>query len=256
MTLFAVAAIGLIVGSFTNVLIARVPAGEDWVKGSSHCPKCGHDIAWYDNVPVLSWLWLSRRCRHCKQPISGRYPLVELLVAGLFVGVYLTLGLTIAAVGFAYLACVSVALVFIDIDTQRLPDRLVLPSYLVVGAAVTADALVAGHPGDLLRAGAGLAALGGFYGLMAILYPAGMGLGDVKMAGLLGMAAGHLGWSQLAVGAFLGPLLGGLAVIPGMIAGKIGRKTRVPYGPALIAGAWIGYFAGPAVAGIYVRMFT
>ncbi len=251
-----VVAVGLIVGSFTNVLIARVPKGQDWVNGSSHCPRCAHDIDWYDNIPVLSWLWLRRRCRHCREPISGRYPLVEILVAALFVAVYLAWGLTLLALGFAYLAVVSVALLFIDLDVKRLPNSLVLPSYGILGVTLAAHAAVQGAWGDLGRAGIGFAAWGGYYGLAWLIYPKGMGFGDVKTAGLLGMAAGYLGYAELAVGGFLGPMIGGVAAIVGLLLGRLRRKSQVPYGPALIVAAWTGYLAGPAIGDIYLKLIT
>ena len=255
MSLFAVVGFGLLVGSFTNVLIARVPGGEDWVRGSSRCPKCEHDIAWYDNVPVVSWLWLRRKCRHCGEPISGRYPLVELTVMTLFVGVYTVWGLSLLALALAYLAVVSTALVFIDLEVQRLPNALVLPSFAVVGLLLVADAAVEQAGQDLVRAAIGLVALGGFYGLMWFIYPAGMGFGDVKTAGLLGMTAGYLGYTELGVGAFFGPILGGAVALAGLALRKMTMKSKVPYGPALIIGAWIGYFAGPAIGDIYLKLF-
>jgi leader peptidase (prepilin peptidase)/N-methyltransferase len=248
--------VGLLVGSFTNVLIARVPQGEEWVRSSSRCPRCRHDLAWYDNIPLLSWLWLRRRCRHCQAPISARYPIVESLVSGLFVAIYLVYGLDPAALGLAYLAMISVALVFIDLDVQRLPDRIVLPAYPVVLAFLVADAGLDGEWGNLGRAGLGVAILVGFYGTMWIAYPAGLGLGDVKSAGVLGMMGGYLGWSQLSVAAIAGPLLGGVAVVLGLATRRIGRKSRVPYGPALFGGAWLGYLAGPAIAHAYISLVT
>ncbi|MCJ7827183.1 MAG: prepilin peptidase, partial [Demequinaceae bacterium] len=254
MLLVAVAGFGLILGSFTNVLIARVPAGEDWVRGSSRCPRCRHDLAWYDNIPLLSWLWLRRRCRHCAAPISARYPLVELLVAGFLVAVYLAHGVTFLSAALAFLAIVSIALVFIDIDTQRLPNALVLPAYPAVLILLIADAGVQGDWGSVARAGIGLLAVGGFYGLMWVAYPAGLGFGDVKCAGLLGMVGGYLGWSSLAVGAIAGPLLGGLVVLVGLVMGRLHRKSKVPYGPALIGGAWLGFLAGPAIADAYLDL--
>lgn len=254
MVLLAVAGVGLAFGSFANVLIARVPAGEDWVRTPSHCPLCGHRIAWYDNVPVLSWLWLARRCRHCRQPISLRYPLVEMLVAGLFVATYLVHGVSLVSAVLAYLAVVSVALVFIDIDVSRLPDRLVLPLYPLVLASLIIDSATRGEWGHLLRAGIGLFIAGGFYGLMWVLYPAGLGFGDVKSAGVLGLAGGYLGWPQFAVGAISGPLLGGIAVLGGLAIGRLHRKSKVPYGPALIGGFWLGYLVGPAIASTYIDL--
>lgn len=256
MVLVAVGLVGLMVGSFANVLIARVPTGEDWVRGSSHCPKCRHDLAWFDNIPLFSWLWLRRKCRYCRAPISGRYPLVEALVAALFVAVYLVYGVSFASAALWYLAIISVALVFIDLDVQRLPDALVLPTYPVVAALLVADAAVVGEWAQVGRAGIGLAIMAGFYGLMWVLYPAGMGLGDVKAAGLLGMAAGYLGWSHLGVAAIAGPIIGGLVVAVGLTFKKIGMKSRVAYGPALIAGAWVGYLVGPWIAHAYVGLVT
>lgn len=252
----AVVLFGLAWGSFANVLIARVPEGEDWVREPSHCPKCGHAIAWYDNIPVVSWLLLSRRCRHCRRRISGRYPLVEIAVAGLAVGVYEVFGATFLGLALAYLAFISVVLAVIDIDVHRLPDSIVLPAYPALAVLLVADAAVGGDWWPLARAGIGAVALAGFYLVMLLINPRGMGLGDIKTAGVLGLALGYLGWAHLGVGAFFGPMLGGLAVLPGLLTGRVSLKARVPYGPALLAGAWLGIFAGSALFGMYVRLFT
>jgi len=252
----ACVAFGLAIGSFVNVLIARVPTGESWVRGSSRCPRCRHDLAWYDNIPLFSWLWLRRRCRHCRAPISGRYPVVESLVAALFVAIYLVHGHGFLAFGLAYLAAISVALVFIDLDVQRLPDSIVLPSYPVMLAFLVSDAWSMGDWGAFGMAGIGLCAMGGFYALLWAVYPAGLGLGDVKSGGLLGMVAGYIGWSTLAVGFIAGPLLGGGVVVIGMAVGKYHRKSRVPYGPALFGGAWLGYLAGASIAAAYIDFWA
>ncbi len=236
------------------MLIARVPSGDNWVSGSSRCPTCHHDIAWYDNVPVLAWLWLRGRCRHCRERISARYPAVELIVASLIVLAYLRFDVSIVTLTLMYLAVVTVALVFIDIDVQRLPDALVLPSFPIVAALLAADAAVAGEWWPLARGGIGLIALGAFYGIPWLVYPAGMGRGDVKVAALLGMVAGYLGWPHLAVGGLLGPLIGGLVVAVGMAMRKIGRRSRVPYGPALIAAAWVGFLAAPEISDKYLNL--
>jgi leader peptidase (prepilin peptidase)/N-methyltransferase len=246
--------VGLACGSFVNVLIVRIPAGEDWVWSSSRCPRCRHDLAWYDNIPLLSWLWLRRRCRYCAAPISARYPLVESLVAGFVVAICLIHGVSFLSAALVYLAIVSAALLFIDLDVQRLPDALVLPAYPVTLALLTADACMEGEWGGLVRAGLGILAVGGFYGLMWVAYPAGLGFGDVKTAGLLGLAGGYLGWTSLLVGAIAGPILGGVAVLLGLATGRLHRKSKVPYGPALIGGAWLGYLAGPAIAGAYLGL--
>ena len=256
MILAAVVLVGLACGSFANVLIARVPGGEDWIREPSHCPRCGHAIVWYDNIPVLSWLWLRRRCRSCRTRISGRYPVVEMVVAGLFAGVYMAFGLSFLALALAYLALISVVLAAIDLDVHRLPDALVLPALPTLAVVLAADAAFEGAWWPLVRAVIGAVALAGFYFLMLVINPRGMGWGDVKTAGVLGLALGYLGWAHLAVGAFFGPMLGGGAVIIPLMLGRVSLKTKVPYGPALIAGAWVGLFCGSALFGTYVRLFT
>jgi leader peptidase (prepilin peptidase)/N-methyltransferase len=244
---------GLAVGSFTTVLAARVPAGRTWVSGRSACPRCHAPIAWYDNVPVLSWLVLRRRCRHCSGRISVRYPLIELAVASLFVASAVTWGLSILTLAMWYLACVSVALVAIDIDVRRLPDPLVLPSYVVAAALLIADAVVTGEYGRLPVAGAGFLIMGLAYGLMWFAYPAGLGRGDVTAAALLGLYAGYLGWGVLAVAAIAGPLVGGCVVIVGLATRRLSLKSAVPYGPALVGGAWIGLLGGSQIVAEYLR---
>lgn len=252
MDILAVAVLGLLWGSFTNVLIARVPAGENWVTDGSRCPRCGEPIHWYDNIPLVSFALLRGRCRSCRAPISWRYPVVETAVALLWVFVYLQWGWSVTALVLAYLAVISVSLVAIDLDVRRLPFALVLPSYAVV-AVLLVVALVLGEGGAWWMPLVGMAVLGGFYGAIWFVYPAGMGFGDVVTAGLLGLVLGFLGWGPLAVGAIAGPLLGGIFVIGGLLAGRLGRKSAVPYGPGLIAGAWLGILAGTAISEAYLR---
>ncbi|WP_062213720.1 prepilin peptidase [Demequina oxidasica] len=246
------AALGLLCGSFTNVLIARIPSGMDWVKDSSRCPNCQHAIAWYDNIPVLSWLWLGRRCRHCRRPISARYPLVELIVAAMFALVALQFGLSILAVLLAYLVVISVALVAIDLEHQRLPDKLVLPSIVVSAVALLAYTWVEGEWWILARAILGALILGGFYFAMWFAYPKGLGFGDVKTGVLFGLVLGALGWSTLAVGAIAGPLLGAVGAVIAIARHRSVKGVRLAYGPALIGGAWVGILAGDAIAQWYI----
>ncbi|SEI86409.1 prepilin peptidase [Demequina mangrovi] len=248
------AALGLLCGSFANVLIARVPAGERWAHDRSRCPRCGHQLAWHDNIPVLSWLWLRRRCGYCAEPISARYPAVELVTSALFAVTVLVHGATWSTVGLLYLALISVALVVIDLDVQRLPNSLVLPAIPVVAVAVAAEA---GSQGDwwiLARAGLAALALGGFYFAMWFAYPKGLGFGDVKTAVLLGLALGAIGWDALAVGAFLGPMLGGAAGIAAIVRHRKVSDVRLAYGPWLIGGAWIGILAGPQLWDAYIDL--
>lgn len=237
--------LGLLCGSFANVLIARVPVGEPWANDRSRCPRCGHQLAWYDNIPVLSWLWLRRRCRHCAAPISARYPAVELATATLFALVAWEFGATWLTAGLLYLSVVSVALVVIDLDVRRLPDALVLPAIPVLAVAVAAHAWDLGEWWVLARALLGGVALAGFYFIMWFAYPKGLGFGDVKVAVLLGVALGAVGWDALAVGAFLGPIVGGVAGIAAIARHRSVKGVKIAYGPWLISGAWVGILAGP-----------
>jgi leader peptidase (prepilin peptidase)/N-methyltransferase len=244
--------LGLVVGSFLNVVIHRVPAGESVVRPRSRCPGCGHEIAARDNVPVVSWLLLRGRCRSCGEPISVRYPLVELLTAGLFLVMLARFGLSWELPAFLYLAAVGVALALIDLDVHRLPDALTLPSYVVGGALLLLPTVASGTWGDYGRAWLGAAALFVFYFVLVLVYPSGMGFGDVKLAGVLGLYLGWLGWGVLLVGGFLGFLLG--AVVGGglMLLRRAGRKTKIPFGPFMLLGALLAICWGQAVWDGYV----
>ena len=254
--LLIAAVLGLLCGSFANVLIARVPAGAQWWRGSSRCVRCEHDISWYDNIPVISWLVLRGRCRHCRAPISVSYPLVELATSGLFVLVAWRFGLSALAITLAYVAVVCVALTVIDMRHRRLPNSMTYPAYgaialgLVVHAVLTSDAWL------LARAGIGMVALAGFYQLMRVLSRGGMGRGDVVTAGFLGLLLGAVGWTAFAVGAIAGPLVGGLAGIAAIVGARQVRGVRIPYGPWLIGGAWIGLLVGDAISDWYLDVVT
>jgi leader peptidase (prepilin peptidase)/N-methyltransferase len=255
------AGFGLLIGSFLNVVVYRVPNGLSIISPPSACPGCKTQIKAYDNVPVLSWLALRGKCRSCSSPISTRYPLVELVTAVFFVVVAIRflprnllaeppaqlLAHVLALVAFLYLAAISVALGLIDVDVHRLPDAIVLPAYAVGGLLLGAASVATGDWDALVRAGAGLGILGLFYFVVWFVYPAGMGFGDVKLAGALGLFLGWLGWGPLAVGAFSAFLLGGLISIALIALKRIGRKGGIPFGPWMLAGAWVGVFVGPAV---------
>ena len=252
MLIVAATLLGLLCGSFANVLIARVPHGEGWARGSSRCPRCKQDIAWYDNIPVLSWLWLKRRCRHCAEPISARYPAVELTVGVLFGLVAWQFGSTAVAWLLAFSALLTVALAAIDFEHHRLPDQLVFTMAGAVAVLLVADAVVTGEWSPLARAGIGALALGGFYFALWFAYPKGLGFGDVKLAVPVGAVLGYLGWGALAVGAIGGPLVGGLLAIGASIrAGGI-KGVRFAYGPAIIVAFWVGVLWGPQIADWYV----
>ncbi len=246
------AILGLLVGSFLNVVIWRVPRGESVVRPPSHCPACEHVVRPRDNVPVVSWLVLRGRCRDCEAPISVRYPLVELLTAVIFAALAWRIGLEPDLPAFLYLGAIGVALALIDLDVKRLPNVIVLPSYLVGGLLLGMAALVQRDLSSYLTALLGMAALFSLYFLLAFIYPAGMGFGDVKLAGVLGLYLGWLGWSELLVGAFLGFLLGGVVGGGLMALGRATRKSKIPFGPFMLAGAFLAVLWGGALADLYL----
>ncbi|WP_346233198.1 prepilin peptidase [Parafrigoribacterium mesophilum] len=260
---------GLLIGSFLNVVAYRVPLRRSIVSPPSACPTCGTAIKGYDNIPVLSWLMLRGRCRNCASPISVRYPIVELGTGLLFAAVALWFGVSTSSttaasstggvaawvlglIAFLYLAAISVVLALIDLDTHTLPNRIVLPSYIVGVALLGMSSVLAGDYGQLLRAGIGMAALWLAYLAMAFAYPGGMGFGDVKLAGVLGLYLAWLGWGTLIVGAFAAFLLGGLFAVGLLIARKAGRKSGIPFGPWMLLGCWVGTFFGDSIARGYL----
>lgn len=255
--LVIVGLLGLAVGSFLNVVIYRVPAGLSVVRPGSHCPDCDAPIRPWHNVPVAGWLALRGKCADCGSPISPRYPLVEAATAALFVLTALLqwnraqLPLLPALL---YLGAVGIALAAIDLDCQRLPNAIVLPSYPVLAVLLVGASAWSGDWWALGRAGIGGAALFGFYLLIVLVYPAGMGWGDVKLAGLLGAVLGYVGWSALLVGAFAGFFFGAVVAVVVMALGRGGRKTALPFGPFMILGAAFGVALGGWVGGIYFGM--
>jgi leader peptidase (prepilin peptidase)/N-methyltransferase len=242
----AVAVIGLMIGSFLNVVVVRVPAGKSVVRPRSACPTCGEPIGAGDNIPVLSWLLLRGRSRCCDEPISARYPLVEAGTALAFAAIAAWAGLSWRLPALLYLAAISIALTLIDLELKRLPNAITLPSYPIAAALLTLAALAEGEPGRLWRAAACGAGLYAVYFLLMLINPRGMGFGDVKLAGVLGLYLGWFGWQHAVVGGFLGFLVGGLVGIVLMLLGRAGRKTQIPFGPFMIVGAWLALaFAAP-----------
>ena len=243
--------LGLAVGSFLNVVIHRVPRGESLVRPGSHCPRCGHAVRARHNVPVLGWLALRGRCADCAAPISARYPLVEAGTAALFVAVAARFGWTAELPAYLYLAAVAIALTMIDIDVQRLPTAIVRPSYAVALALLAPAALAVGEPFAVLR---GLLAAGLLYLLYRVLAIWGMGGGDVRLAPLIGFYLGWLGWSAVAVGAFAAFLVGGLVGAVLMATRLATRKSRIPFGPYMLAGAFLAIFAAVPISDWYTAL--
>jgi leader peptidase (prepilin peptidase)/N-methyltransferase len=242
-TLGAVLALlfGAVVGSFLNVVAYRLPRGESLVRPRSRCPQCGTPIKPYDNVPVLSWLLLRGRCRHCGAAISPRYPLVEAVTAALYVAVVLGRdGALDIALG--------VLLVTTLVPIRLIPNKITLPA--AVAAVVAAVILDVGFVPEQLIAGA---AAGGFFLLAALLYPRGMGMGDVKLAGMLGLYLGRAVAPAIFIALIAGVLVG--AAVIARVGARAGRKTAVPFGPFLALGGLVALFAGDAIVDAYLDRF-
>lgn len=254
--LVALGVLGLLIGSFLNVVVWRMPRGESIVSPPSACPRCGRRVRARDNVPVISWLLLRGRCRDCSAPISAHYPLMEITAAVVFVLVGLRIGWSWALPAFLYLAAICLALVLIDLDVHRLPNAIVLPAYptsaLLLGAAAWAE----GEWDALLRAGIGAVGLFVFYFALTVIKPGGMGFGDVKLAGILGGHLAWLGWGTLVVGAFGAFLLGGVFSIGLLLTGRATRRSGIPFGPWMIFGAALGIAVGEPVWTAYLSALT
>ena len=246
--------LGLAFGSFMTAAIYRVPAGESLARPRSRCPRCGAPIRTADNIPVISWLMLRGRCRSCAVRIPPVYPLTELACGGLFVAVALVYEDPWRAVLLAPFAGLMVAISVIDIRHRRIPNRLVYPA-LVIAAAVIIVGDLAGGGLDSLDAGIGLFAYGLGLVIIALISPKGLGMGDVKLAGLIGLVLGSIGLDLVAVAAGLGILLGGAGAIVALLTGA-GRKSAIPFGPFLAAGAVIAIFVGRPIADAYLNLLT
>jgi leader peptidase (prepilin peptidase)/N-methyltransferase len=241
------AVLGAIIGSFLNVVVWRVPRGESLATPPSQCPSCGKRIAPYDNVPLVSWVVLQGRCRNCGARISPRYPLIELLTAAAFAGVVAIRGFDSDLVlELPFVACL-IALAGIDYDHKLLPNKIVYPMAvygLVATLLVDRDDLV-----ENLIAGAGAFVL---LLLAALAYPRGMGMGDVKLAGAMGLYLG-LSIAPALLTAFLTGTLVGLVIIAR--EGAAGRKKAVPFGVFLALGGLVGVLAGPELIELYEDRF-
>ncbi|MGH3036473.1 MAG: prepilin peptidase [Gaiellaceae bacterium] len=237
----------LALGSFLNVVAARLPEGRSLVSPPSSCGGCGARIAWRDNVPVLSYLLLRGRCRSCGARFGARYLAVELLTAALVAACFLRFGLTADAFVAAFFVSVLVVLSAIDVERRILPDKIVLPS-----AAVVLAAQVALHPDRAVEWVAASLGAALFLFLALLAYPRGMGMGDVKLCLLLGAM---LGWS-VAVGLMLGMLA---ALVPAAVLlarhGAAARKMGIPFGPFLALGAVVALFVGDGLLDAYLGSF-
>jgi leader peptidase (prepilin peptidase) / N-methyltransferase len=235
----------LALGSFLNVVAARVPLRRSVVRPASACMSCGHELAWHDNVPVVSWLLLRGRCRSCGGRISPLYPAVELATAGLVAACFVAFGLSGEAFVASFFCVVLVVLSAIDLTHRIVPNRIVLPAALVVLVAQTAL-----EPSPEWALGALAAA--GFLFAAALAYPAGMGMGDVKLALLLGAMLGRTVSVALMVGMVA-------ALVPSVLLlarhGSAARKMGIPFAPFLAFGALVALFAGQQLLNAYLGHF-
>jgi leader peptidase (prepilin peptidase) / N-methyltransferase len=243
--------LGLAFGSFLTVVTHRVPKGESLVAPRSRCPVCRTRLRNADNIPIVSWLLLRGRCRSCGARISPMYPLTEIATAGLFAAAALTFDRVSVSVMIAPFLGLMVALAIIDLRHRIIPNRVVYPSLLAFAAYIVVVGLAGGGL-DVIRAGIGMLAYGGVLLLVAIVSPKGMGMGDVKLAALIGLVLGSVGLQYVTVAGGAGVLLGGVGAIVALSAGA-SRKNAIPFGPFLAAGALVAAFLAPQISSVYLR---
>lgn len=239
---------GAIVGSFLNVVAYRLPRGESVARPASRCPGCGTPIRPWDNIPVLSWLLLRGRCRACGEPISPRYPIVEAGTGLLCALVVVDRGVEWDALLGIALVLFLVPIVLIDLDVQLIPNKLTISGSLVAIAL-----LAVFSPGDLVEHLIAAAAAGGFLLVAAVVYPAGMGMGDVKLAAMMGLYLGSAVAPAMFVALIAGTVVG--AAIIARVGAREGRKRGIPFGPYLALGAIVALFAGDPLVDAYLGTF-
>ena len=248
------AVLGLAIGSFLTVVVDRVPKKESIVSPRSRCPHCGAEIRNRDNVPVLSWLLLRGRCRSCGARVSVRYPLLEAGTGASFAGVAIVYPRVYVIAMLCAFCAVMLAVGAIDLEHRIIPNRITYPAFpvfavaIVVGWALSQDL-------DPVRAAIGALAYGGAFLLIAIVAPRGLGMGDVKLTGLIGLVMGSLGLRYVGVAAGAAILLGGLGGVLALLGGR-GRKSAIPFGPFLATGALVGVFWGARIADWYLRTYS
>jgi leader peptidase (prepilin peptidase)/N-methyltransferase len=251
--LFAVVSLGLVIGSFLNVVIARIPHRRSLWRPGSACPGCGAAIAWHDNIPLLSFAALRARCRACGISIPWRYPLVEATTAGLFVLAYAVYGATAEGVVAAVFLATLLAITVIDLEHQIIPDVISLPGIVAGFAANLATARVSWVESLL-----GILIGGGIFWIIAeasvfFMGQEGMGGGDVKLGAMLGA---FLGWKVALLSIFLSVVVGGALALALIASGLRGRKDPIPFGPFLAAGGAAGLLCGERMVRWYLSGFA
>jgi leader peptidase (prepilin peptidase)/N-methyltransferase len=244
---------GLAFGSFLTVVVHRVPRRESIVSPRSACPSCGKPIAPRDNIPVVSYVLLRGRCRHCRSAISAEYPIVEALTCALFVTAAAAVQPVSVAAMIAPFLGLMLACSLIDIRHRIIPNKIVYPSLVLFAGALVALA-VADEGVSLATAGLGLLSFGGGLLLISLVF-GGMGMGDVKLGALIGLVLGALGWRYVGVAAMGGILAGGLGAVVALLMGR-SRKDVIPFGPYIGGAAIVSALWAPEVAAWYLRVLT
>lgn len=252
--LIIVAVIGLVIGSFLNVLIYRVPLKKSIAWPSSTCPNCNEPIKKYDNIPVISYLILKGKCRNCGEGISLQYPAIELLSGGLVVLSFLYFGITFQAILSSFFLLTLLTVAAIDIHHKIIPNVIILPS-IIFSAVVVLVAEIFGYKSlplvgqtSLVQAVIGFLAGGGLLLVIALLWRGGMGGGDIKLAGFMGIFLGP----YVLMGLFAGFLFGSVAGLVAMAVFHKDRRDLIPFGPFLSLGAIVALFFGPAILNWYL----
>ena len=241
--------LGAIIGSFLNVVAYRLPRKESLLHPPSACPKCGTPIKPYDNVPVLGWLWLRGRCRACGEPISARYPIVEAVTGLLCAACVLRFGADRDVWLPLFFVLLLVPIALIDIDHAIIPNVLTL-----IGVVAGFALVVAFQTDELTEHIIAMLGAGGFFLVAAIVYPAGMGIGDVKLAGVMGIFLGRDVIPAIFVALLAGSVVGGIIIA--RLGFQKGRKAGLPFGPWLCLGSIVGLFVGEEIVDWYLDSFV
>jgi len=246
------AVLGLLIGSFVNVVAHRVPAGVSVIAPPSACPRCGHEIRRRDNIPVVGWFLVRGRCRDCGEPVSVRYPLVEAITSVLFAATAAVLGPVWVLPAYWWFVAVTVTLALTDLDVKRIPNRILYPGTVVAAVLLVGGAALDGTWGSLRRSAAGAAGYFAVLLLIALVARGGFGFGDVKLAFLLGGFAAYRSWEALVVAVLGGFIIGGVVGVVLLLAQRVGRKETIPFGPAMITGAYLAIAFGAEIADRYL----
>lgn len=239
--------LGLIIGSFLNVIIYRLPEGKSIITPPSHCPECGTRLKVIDLIPVLSFLSTGGKCRYCNTKISKQYPIVELMTGFLFLFAYLKFGFSVQL--FIYLLLISalIAVAFIDYKYMLIPNKITYPLIVIsLLSAFIFDYIT------IYQSLLGIVIPPLLLLIVALIFKGGMGMGDVKLAAAIG---GFLGWSYTLAGIFIGSLLGSVIGLSLMGLGIIERKSRIPFGPFICTGALTMIFFGETLINWYFNLF-